>query len=121
MRLLVLTPDGILLERTEVGRARLRLADGGELGIRPGHHPLVAETAAGSLRFGGREYDQEVELQAGILEIDREGIVIFTRGWLDQAAERMALKDVGTGSAIIKEYISIQTHGRGRSGTHDGK
>ncbi len=113
MKLVVLTPDGILLEKTEVGRTRLRLADGGEIGIRPGHHPLVAETAAGTLRFGGQEYEEQVELQAGILEVDREGIVIFTRGWLDQQAEQDALEDVRAGRAIIKEFISIQAQSQG--------
>jgi F0F1-type ATP synthase epsilon subunit len=84
-RLQVLTPAEALLDEEEVGWMRVVLADGGSMGIRPGHAPLLAETAAGALQYGSREDEQgrehaTLDLEAGILRVDRDRVTVFTGG-----------------------------------------
>ena len=84
-RLQVLTPAEALLDEEEVGWMQVLLADGGSMGIRPGHAPLLAETAAGALYYGNREDDQDrkhgtLDLEAGILRVERDRVTIFTGG-----------------------------------------
>lgn len=102
-----------------MGRARLKLSDGGEIGIRPGHHPLVAETVSGRLRFRGTQYEETIELQAGILEIDRDGIVIFTRGTLDSKDSESAIQAFQKARSTIKELFYGATDLSGRSISRD--
>ena len=80
MTLQVLTPDQTLLKEDNLSHIRVKLADGGSIGIRPKHHPLLAETEAGEVEYGIEKYDQSIPLQAGILEIDFSRITIYTRG-----------------------------------------
>jgi F0F1-type ATP synthase epsilon subunit len=84
-RLQVLTPAEALLDEKEVGWMRVLLADGGSMGIRPGHAPLLAETAAGAIQYGSREDEQggehgTLDLEAGILRVERDRVTIFTGG-----------------------------------------
>jgi F0F1-type ATP synthase epsilon subunit len=81
----VLTPAEALLDEEEVGWMRVLLADGGSMGIRPGHAPLLAETAAGAVEYGGREDEHgrehgTLDLEAGILRVERDHVTIFTGG-----------------------------------------
>ena len=83
MRLLILSPEGVLLHEEKLDRIRLKLSDGGMIGIHAGHHPLLAETAAGRVDYGEESYERFIELQEGILEVDRDGVVIYTGGYLE--------------------------------------
>lgn len=87
MKLLILTPEATLLEETDVGRVRILLSDGGSIGIRPGHHPLLAETRAGELAFGADGYTQSVRLQAGILRVAPDVVTVYTAGFLSDSAD----------------------------------
>lgn len=80
LRLTVLTPVAALLDVTELRWVQVRLADGGGLGIFPGHAPLLAETAAAPLRYADSEGEHVLDLDAGILQITPSGVTLFTSG-----------------------------------------
>lgn len=80
LRLWVATPEKSLLDLPSVAWARILLADGGSIGIRPGHAPLLAETEPGPLHYGDGEGERAFDLERGILLVDHEGISVFTTG-----------------------------------------
>jgi len=80
LRLTVLTPVETVLDVEEVAWVQARLADGGGIGIYPGHAPLLAETVTAPLRYADGSGEHALGLEAGILQVDREGVTIFTSG-----------------------------------------
>lgn len=86
LRLTVLTLAETLLDVEEVAWVRARLADGGGISIYPGHAPLLAETVTAPLRYANGSGEHVLELEAGILQVDRDGVTIFTSG-LTQTSE----------------------------------
>ena len=80
LSLKVLTPGGTLLDVPEVAWVQVQLADGGGIGIWPGHGPLLAETRTAPLRYADQTGEHVQELEAGILEISRDGVTILTSG-----------------------------------------
>lgn len=80
LRLTVLTLAETLLDVEEVAWVRARLADGGGISIYPGHAPLLAETVTAPLRYANGSGEHVLELEAGILQVDRDGVTIFTSG-----------------------------------------
>jgi len=87
LRLQVLTPTERLLDIEGVAWVQVQLADGGPIGIHPGHAPLLAETVAAPLRYADESGEQTIALEAGILQVDRSGVLILTSG-PTQAPER---------------------------------
>ena len=79
-RLTVLTPAETLLDVRGVAWVQARLADGGGIGIWPGHAPLVAETVKAPLRYADEAGEHSLDLEAGLLQIDRAGVTILTVG-----------------------------------------
>jgi F0F1-type ATP synthase epsilon subunit len=57
-----------------------RLADGGGIGIWPGHAPLIAETASAPLRYADETGEHSLSLKAGILHIEKTGVTVLTDG-----------------------------------------
>jgi F-type H+-transporting ATPase subunit epsilon len=90
--LTVLTPDETLLD-ADVAWVQLRLADGGGIGIYPGHAPLLAETAAGPLRYADESGEHALELEAGVLEVHRSGLTLFTSGTAPPGERAAARED----------------------------
>jgi len=87
LHLVVLTPASVLLEVPEVKWIQARLAGADSVGIHPGHAPLLAETRAGPLRYGAAQGAAEsVELEAGILQVTGDDVLLFTGGRLGQSA-----------------------------------
>lgn len=80
LRLTVLTPAETLLEVEEVAWVQARLADGGGIGIYPGHAPLLAETVTAPLRYADPSGEHTQEVEAGILQVDGSGVTILTSG-----------------------------------------
>lgn len=80
LRLTVLTPAETLLDVEGVAWAQVRLADGGGIGIYPGHAPLLAETVTASLRYADQSGEHVLDLEAGILQVDRGGVTVLTSG-----------------------------------------
>jgi F0F1-type ATP synthase epsilon subunit len=76
----ILTPAGALVSGRSIGWLQARLADGGSIGIWPGHAALLAETVGGAVRFLDGSQQQSLDLQAGILHIDAGGATILTPG-----------------------------------------
>jgi F0F1-type ATP synthase epsilon subunit len=86
LRLTVLTPAETLLAVGQAAWVQVRLADGGGIGIYPGHAPLLAETVDAPLRYADPSGEHALDLEAGILQVDGDGVTIFTSGSL-QAVE----------------------------------
>jgi F0F1-type ATP synthase epsilon subunit len=76
----VLTPAETLLDVAEVAWVQVQLADGGGIGIYPGHAPLLAETVTAPLRYADEWGEHVLDLEAGILQVERGGVTIFTSG-----------------------------------------
>jgi F0F1-type ATP synthase epsilon subunit len=80
LRLTVLTPAETLLDTEGVSWVQARLADGGGIGIYPGHAPLLAETIAAPLRYADPSGEHTLEAEAGILQVDGDIVTILTSG-----------------------------------------
>ena len=78
--LTVMTPAETLLDAKEVVWVQARLIDGGGIGIYPGHAPLLAETVIAPLRYADLLGEHTLDLEAGILQVDGDGVTIFTSG-----------------------------------------
>ncbi len=87
LRLTVLTPSAALLDVSAVDWVQVRLADGGSVGIYPGHAPLLAETQAAALRYAVDGQERRTEgLAAGILRVTAGRVIILTVGPLSDTA-----------------------------------
>lgn len=84
LRLTVLTPTARLVRSKAVDWVKADLADGGSIGIWPGHAPLVAETVDGPLRYGDESGERRLGLRAGVLHIDSAGVTVLVPGRVDQ-------------------------------------
>lgn len=84
MKLVVLTPQETLLEEQELSKVRVLLADGGSLGIHPGHHPLLAETDSGPVEYGREEYRDQIGVRAGVLRVEGDRVIIYTSGLTEE-------------------------------------
>jgi F0F1-type ATP synthase epsilon subunit len=80
LSLMVLSPAGKLLEERQVDWVQVQLADGGGIGIWPGHAPLLAETVDAPLVYSRAGEERRLELQRGILQIEVGGVVLLTGG-----------------------------------------
>lgn len=80
LRLTVLTPAETLLDLGQAAWVQVRLADGGPIGVYPGHAPLLAETITAPLRYADPSGEHVVDLEAGILQVDGDGVTVFTSG-----------------------------------------
>lgn len=76
MKFLLLTPEGTLFE----GEVRMVIVKGteGELGILPGHAPLISRLLPGPVRVklpqGG---EREFQLPGGLLQVSPERVLIL--------------------------------------------
>jgi F0F1-type ATP synthase epsilon subunit len=87
MHLKVWAPSETLLEAHGVSSVRAQLADGGSIGIRPGHTPLLAVTVSAPLRYIDQAGEHSLELEGGLLRVESGGVVIFTSGLARHSAE----------------------------------
>ncbi|MCJ7695650.1 MAG: hypothetical protein MUO40_09500 [Anaerolineaceae bacterium] len=76
--LIVMSPDQILLSHNNVSAINIRLEDGRLLGIRPGHAPLIANTAAGNISYTIDSQVFEMPIPAGILTVRKNVVKILT-------------------------------------------
>ncbi|MDY6873480.1 MAG: hypothetical protein SVR81_05880 [Chloroflexota bacterium] len=86
LTLQILTPEGLLLEADQLWEVIVPLADGGTIGIRPKHAPLIAETVDGSVRFLSANADEEISLLAGVLQIRNNTVTVLTAGSAEGAS-----------------------------------
>ena len=87
--LTVLTPAEALLDVEEVAWVQARLADGGGIGIYPGHAPLLAETVAAPLRYADASGEHKIDLSAGILQVDDAGVTVFASPQISRVSETL--------------------------------
>ena len=80
IHLTVLLPDEVLLDEVGIAWVQAQLVDGGGIGIYPGHAPLLAETVAAPLRYADDEGEHAIDLAAGILQVDSQGVTVLTTG-----------------------------------------
>jgi len=80
LRLTVLTPAETVLEVEEVAWVQAHLTDGGGIGIYPGHAPLTAETVTAPLHYADPSGEHTIDLEAGVLLVETDGVTIFTSG-----------------------------------------
>ena len=80
LHLTVLTPAETVLEVEKVAWVQAHLTDGGGIGIYPGHAPLTAETVTAPLRYAGPSGEHTIDLEAGVLLVETDGVTIFTSG-----------------------------------------
>ena len=80
LRLSIISPTDPLVINQEVAWLQARLADGGSIGIWPGHAPLLADTVAGPIRYSDGESEHTLELPAGVLHIDSTGATLLIPG-----------------------------------------
>lgn len=96
LHLEVLTPAAKLLDVAEAEWVHLRLADGTGLSVYPGHAALLAETVTAPLRYADQSGEQTFSIEAGILQVKDNTVMIFTSGPLDAA-------EIGKPAAVSAE------------------
>jgi F0F1-type ATP synthase epsilon subunit len=89
LTLRVLTPEGVILEVVALEAVSVPVADGGTIGLRPGHAPLIAETAKGAVYFRSETDAGSIELHPGILDISNNHVTILTAGEILQAPDEI--------------------------------
>ena len=80
LTLLILTPEGTIVQAEGLTAVNVPLADRGSIGIRPGHARLVAETVPGIVHYRTSEVRFQVDLLPGVLEVRDNLVKILTAG-----------------------------------------
>ena len=92
----LVTPQKQLLEGVAVESVVLP-AVAGELGVLPGHLPMIVQLGFGSLRYKKDGKEEEFAVLGGLAEILREGVNVFAEGAdladeIDEEAEKQKIK-----------------------------
>jgi len=103
VQLLVLTPERTLLHADNVRWVKTQLADGGGIGIWPGHAPLLAESVAAPLHYADDLGEHSLLLDAGVLLIAPDRVTIYTMG----LADREVVAGAPTGSGEEKHFARL--------------
>jgi F-type H+-transporting ATPase subunit epsilon len=77
LRLKVITPRRLLVD-AEVDEAFLPALDG-QIGILPGHRPLMTALGRGPLEFRREGRTERFEVDGGYAEIHPDRVVVFTK------------------------------------------
>ena len=83
LTLRILTPEQIVLDKNQVQAINIPMGDGGSIGIRPGHAPLIAETNQGVVKYRLENEEIQIALYAGVLDIRDNIVTILTAGEVD--------------------------------------
>ncbi len=92
----LVTPQKQLLDSVAVESVVLPAA-AGELGVLPGHLPMIVQLGYGSLRYKVNGKEEEFAVLGGLAEILREGVNVFAEGAdladeIDEEAEKQKIK-----------------------------
>lgn len=90
LQLRVVTPEGIILNAEGLTAVNVPLVDGGAIGIRPGHAPLIAETVKGVVRYRKINSEEEINLHSGVLDINNNVVTILTAGEVAEISSEFA-------------------------------
>lgn len=105
LTLVVVTPEKKLLE-VETKSVRVLLADGGSMGILPGHAKLIAATLAGDLDYldmQGRKL--HIKLGSGILLVDNDLVQVMTNILYEEYREEEDKEEDNLMDRITREII----------------
>jgi F0F1-type ATP synthase epsilon subunit len=121
LHLWIATPERALLDIDDAHWVRIQIADGGSIGIRPGHAPLVAQTVTADVQYADDKGEHSLEVEQGILQVHRQGVSIFTTG---SPAGRYAQMAPGRGEEqfdrLAKALLAALQPGADREGGEDG-
>jgi|GEM_PF-1088716 len=106
LTLRVLTPEGIIFENPDLVAINVPLADGGTIGIRAAHAPLIAETVQGEVTFQTESLRDSVLLYAGVLDIRDNIVTILTVGEGTEPSDEAVETSQMTYDRIIQSLIS---------------
>lgn len=90
LTLRILSPDRVILETNRVSSVNVPLVDGGGIGIRPGHTPLIAETSPGAIKYYIDNAENQIHIMPGVLDISEDVVTILTTG---EAGEKPIILD----------------------------
>lgn len=76
LRLKVVTPRSLAVE-SEVEDVRLPGLEG-EIGVLPGHRPLVVSLGRGPLRYRLGAEEETLRVRGGFADVRPEGVLVFT-------------------------------------------
>ncbi len=95
MRLIISSPDGLILSRKQVEWVNLVLSHGERISIYPKHATLAALTSSGCLKYQaeGQLYEQEVA--SGILYISEDTIKYLVTGEFSVASAEAVTSQKG--------------------------
>ena len=106
LTLRILAPEGAILEKENLSAVNVPLVDGGSIGIRPSHAPLIAETSRGVIQYRSDISQDSIELHPGVLNIKDNLVIILTSGEMLQT-DNVILEPAGNEfDRLIQTLIS---------------
>jgi F0F1-type ATP synthase epsilon subunit len=87
LKLTAWTPSESLITADSVAWVHVELVQSRPLTIWPGHARLLAEMTAGTLRYADSAGIHEVDLPAGILEVQDDEVLVLLAGALSEGRE----------------------------------
>lgn len=106
LSLRVISPEGLFFEADLLQEVVVPLADGGSIGIRPKHAPLIAETITGPIWYQTRTGKENIDLLAGILEIRDNVVTILTAGRDEESEDGFSLGPEGEYDRLIQTLVN---------------
>lgn len=85
LSLKIITPEGLILEMTDLTAINVNLANDNPIGIHPGHAPLLAGTKQGTLKIRSANGSDSIELREGVLKVRNNQIIILTSSTITDA------------------------------------
>ena len=101
----VLTPEGTILEVDEITSVIVPLSDGGTIGIKPDHGPLIAETSNGFVLYQTETGQNRIALHSGVLDIRNNLVLILTSGEITQESEFLSEPRVMELDRLMKTLV----------------
>jgi F0F1-type ATP synthase epsilon subunit len=99
-------PEGLFFEETQLSEVVVPLADGGSIGIRINHTPLIAETVSGPIRYRSQSGEGSLELMAGVLNIRDNIVTVLTAGSVEEPAETVSQTPESEYDRLIQTLVN---------------
>ena len=106
LNLKILSPDGINFEKRDLQEVVVPLADGGSIGIKPGHASLIAETVRGAIRYRSELEQDSIEVLPGVLDIRDNTVIILSAGKVSQQTSVVSEAESRNFERLMQTLIS---------------
>lgn len=106
LTLKIFPPDGINFEKKGLKEVVVPLADGGSIGIKPGHATLIAETVRGAIRYRSELEQDSIEVLPGILDIRDNAVIILSAGKVSQQTSMVSEAEPMNFERLMQTLIS---------------